>query len=123
MSHPPYNPNAQGAPYPPQAGNVGFEQYQQGAPPPPYSGPAPAPYGGPAPAPYPQQPYGGPPGANPYGGGPYGTTAHHPAGQHPQTVYVYEDRNRRQKQSEEDTCFAMMAGACAMCLCCSLLSD
>jgi hypothetical protein len=36
---------------------------------------------------------------------------------------MYDDRRQRQKQNEEDTCLAMLAGACAMCLCCSLLSD
>ncbi|CAB3977787.1 Hypothetical predicted protein [Paramuricea clavata] len=84
------------------------------------------------PGPYPQQGYGAPPpGQGPYapgpyghgGPGPYGTSAQYPPGQQPQTVYVYEDRRRQQKQNDEDTCLAMMAGACAMCLCCSLLSD
>lgn len=111
MSQPPYNPQFQGPPYPQQPGNVGFEQYQQGAPPPYSAGPAP----------YPPQQYGGtmPPG--PYGPGP-NTQAQYPAGQQPQTVYVYEQR-KKQNTSDEDTCLAMLAGACAMCLCCSLLSD
>lgn len=114
MSHPPHNPHH--TPYPPPQGNVGFEQYQQGAPP-PYSGPGP----------YPQQGYGAPPpGHGPYAPGPYGhgpPGPQYPPGQQPQTVYVYEDKRRQQKQNDEDTCLAMMAGACAMCLCCSLLSD
>ena len=121
MNQPPYNPQYTPYPPPPQ-GNVGFEQYQQGAPPPYSAGPGPYPqqgYGPPPPGqgPYPPGPYG------PRGAGPYGTSANYPPGQQPQTVYMYDDRRQRQKQNEEDTCLAMLAGACAMCLCCSLLSD
>lgn len=97
---PPYNPTV-----PPQGGGVGFEQYQQGSPyqqgPPPYST---NPY--PPQAPYPQQQY-----YQPYG------HPQHVYTEQPKTVYVYDDRRRRDNDATE--CF--LWGLCAACLCCCLL--
>lgn len=104
-------PYPQQQPYP--SAPPGYDAYQQGPPPPGYS-------------PYPQQQYGqggyGPPPQGGYGPppgqyGPPGSTVYT---QQPNTVYVYDERQKRRDTGGEE-CF--LWGLCAACLCCCLLND